>query len=283
MLTLLAFATLAPGTYQLAVIAAANGADSEQATMSVTVSAVTAGAPPIFFAAVGEHSCALTTDGTAYCWGYNGGGGLGNSDTSFTNPTPLAVSGGLAFESLSISKVENLTCGLATGGEAYCWGNNDRGQLGDGTTTPRLIPTRVAGGLLFTSIAVGNSHVCAVDRRWHGLLLGDVAEWRVRRRIRRAAPDAVDRGAGSDFSERGRGQRLHLCAVENGRCVLLGPGRAGPARQRSRGQQHRAGGGLGRAGVSIARGWESVGVRPNERQHRLLLGQLLVRDARRRS
>ena len=47
-------------------------------------------------------------------------------------------------------------------GAAYCWGDNDHGQLGDGTTTPHSFPAPVAGGLTFKSIAVGDAHVCGV-------------------------------------------------------------------------------------------------------------------------
>ena len=55
--------------------------------------------------------------------------------------TPVAVHGGLVFSSLTAGYVH--TCGLTTGGAAYCWGYNAYGQLGDGTTTNRSVPTRV--------------------------------------------------------------------------------------------------------------------------------------------
>jgi alpha-tubulin suppressor-like RCC1 family protein len=120
------------------------------------------GAPQIKLVATGAHSCALTTAGAAYCWGFNGDGQLGNNERSIVNPTPVAVAGGLTFQSLSLSKVEGVSCGLTAGGAAYCWGDNDQGQLGDGTTTRRLTPTPVSGGLTFRSLAVGNGHVCGV-------------------------------------------------------------------------------------------------------------------------
>ncbi|MEE9185128.1 MAG: serine/threonine protein kinase, partial [Acidimicrobiia bacterium] len=49
-----------------------------------------------------------------------------------------------------------------TGGEPYCWGRNRDGQLGDGTTTPRLTPTLVSGGLSFASLSAGLRHTCGV-------------------------------------------------------------------------------------------------------------------------
>jgi hypothetical protein len=48
------------------------------------------------------------------------------------------------------------------GRRAYCWGQNDGGQLGDGTTTDRLTPTPVVGGLTFTSLAIGNADACGI-------------------------------------------------------------------------------------------------------------------------
>ena len=54
------------------------------------------------------------------------------------------------------------TCGVVSGGEAWCWGFNFSGQLGDGSQTMRLSPVRVSGGLLFNSVTGGNSHTCGV-------------------------------------------------------------------------------------------------------------------------
>jgi hypothetical protein len=91
------------------------------------------------------HTCGLTTEGQAYCWGYNWVGQLGTGGGhSFT---PTAVSGGLVFTQISAGRYH--TCGLTTEGQAYCWGYNFHGQLGDGTMTNRSTPTPVYGGLTF--------------------------------------------------------------------------------------------------------------------------------------
>ncbi len=94
-----------------------------------------------------EHTCGLVSDGTAYCWGYNGSGQLGdgtsgvNWDNSADRTVPVAVSGGRTYMALVAGNVH--TCGLATGGRAYCWGYNQFGQLGDGTSTKRTVPVAV--------------------------------------------------------------------------------------------------------------------------------------------
>ena len=159
-----AAATLAAGAYPIVVDAAAAGASPQREALSVAVSAP-ADRPPLDLVVAGEHTCALTTTGAAYCWGFNGHGELGNGAVGIVNATPVAVAGGLTFQTLSVSKVTGVTCGLTASGAAYCWGQNDGGQLGDGTKVDRLIPTPVAGGLAFTSIAVGNAHACGVEMR----------------------------------------------------------------------------------------------------------------------
>jgi alpha-tubulin suppressor-like RCC1 family protein len=113
-----------------------------------------------------RHTCGVTTDGAAYCWGHNANGTLGASTSEKCannvpcSTSPVAVSGGLTFSSISAASTS--TCGVTPSGDAYCWGNNLSGQLGDGTTTSRSAPTAVAGGLEFTSVSAGYQHTCGV-------------------------------------------------------------------------------------------------------------------------
>jgi alpha-tubulin suppressor-like RCC1 family protein len=115
-------------------------------------------------ASVGEiHSCGLTAGGAAYCWGHGWEGQLGYGGNDFTRSTPVAVSGGLVFQAISAASAGSRhTCGLTTGGAAYCWGKNDVGQLGDGGGTNQWTPVAVLGGLVFQSISAGSSHTCGL-------------------------------------------------------------------------------------------------------------------------
>lgn len=86
------------------------------------------------------HACALLADGSAYCWGQNLHGQLGDGTTQNRN-TATRVAGGITFRSLEAGGA--LTCGFATDGTEYCWGFNQNGQLGDGTRESRPTPTAV--------------------------------------------------------------------------------------------------------------------------------------------
>lgn len=111
------------------------------------------GGPALTAIAVGDgfHSCGLTAQGSAYCWGRDGSGRLGlgspapepcgfEGRESCSN-SPLPVAGGHTFKSISAGL--EFTCALSLEGDAYCWGDNSRGQLGTGDRTPTRAPVRV--------------------------------------------------------------------------------------------------------------------------------------------
>lgn len=167
-----------------------------------------------------DHACALGESGAAYCWGDAASGQLGTGATARDTcdfrwgaprpeaypceRRPVAVSGGLKFQSLSAGG--NSTCGVTTAGEARCWGSsnwlrsttpaavfggrkvrtistaedhaciltpegrahctgsNFYGQLGDGTTADRVAPVEVATALTFVSLDVGGFTTCGISR-----------------------------------------------------------------------------------------------------------------------
>ena len=106
------------------------------------------------------HTCGLATDGTAYCWGWNRDGQLGDGNNE-DRATPIQVQGnGRIF--VAIEAGGGHTCALAGDGAAHCWGFNMNGQLGDGSATSRSTPAPVSGTLQFATLTVGSSHACGV-------------------------------------------------------------------------------------------------------------------------
>jgi alpha-tubulin suppressor-like RCC1 family protein len=109
----------------------------------------------------GQHTCALTTTGAAYCWGDNNAGKLGTGTTGGAGLVPAPVTGKLAFA--SIRAAEGHTCALTSAGVAYCWGDNSYQELGDSTKGGSSnYPVAVAGGLSFSTIAASGYHTCGL-------------------------------------------------------------------------------------------------------------------------
>jgi len=142
----------AVGGGSAAVIATSEGmSDTAAVTVTVlTLASVTAG---------DLHSCAVTTNGAAYCWGHNEYGQLGDGSL-LSRAIPTAVAGGLAFAGLATWEFHS--CGVTTAGAAYCWGVNGNGKLGDGSTTSSTVPVAVTGGLTFSAVATGWAHTCGL-------------------------------------------------------------------------------------------------------------------------
>ncbi|HUL02392.1 MAG TPA: hypothetical protein VLV16_04060 [Gemmatimonadales bacterium] len=107
-----------------------------------------------------SHGCGVTAAGAAYCWGGNYHGALGDGTTTKERSTAVRVAGGVTFAAVSVGS--GTTCGLTAAGAAYCWGDNQFGEIGDGTTTDRATPVAVAGGVTFAALSAGSLHTCGV-------------------------------------------------------------------------------------------------------------------------
>ncbi|MBL8684691.1 MAG: hypothetical protein JNK05_36280 [Myxococcales bacterium] len=187
------------------------------------------------------HACVRRSSGQVLCWGSNRFGQLGDG-TTIDRAVPAAVAGLTDAESLSTH--ENHTCARrASSTQLLCWGANESGQLGDGTSTNRLVPVAVAGFSASWLVSAGRAHTCASNSDggiycWGANGNGELGDGTTTPRL---APVAVLGASGAlQLSAGGhtciqRSNRHILCWGANGRGQLgdgttVDRGRAGPIR-----------------------------------------------------
>ncbi len=134
----------------LVIVLASLGPARPQPTSAAVTLAISGG---------GQHTCALLSDGTAKCWGWNGYGQLGDG-TTVEHHTPVAVSG--LTDAIAISAGTSHTCALLNDGTAKCWGWNGYGQLGDGTNVERHTPVTVLGLGNVIAVDAAGGRTCAL-------------------------------------------------------------------------------------------------------------------------
>jgi alpha-tubulin suppressor-like RCC1 family protein len=133
-------------------------------TLSTTIPVqVTGGLSFTSISAGTAHTCGVTAPGTAYCWGANATGdlGIGPVTDTLAHATPQPVAGGFTWRSVRVG--DTMTCGTATSGLSYCWGNNLYSLLADGAWTKYSpVPALVWGGLRFRVLSPHGDHACAL-------------------------------------------------------------------------------------------------------------------------
>ena len=137
-----------------------------------------------------SHTCAIATDGTAWCWGTNKSGQLGSSQSAGFNsasslvPAPVALpSPPAALPLTSISAGVSHSCAIDANGSAFCWGNNIWGQVDASkicqtpcNPQPFTLPLTFPGPHTFAAISAGESVTCGITSGsvvcWGSSLLG---------------------------------------------------------------------------------------------------------------
>ena len=218
------------------VAAVGSGAANITATAGGRVGTAAVAVSPRFGAAAftsvtagGGHTCALTANGRAYCWGRDDNGQLGvappsticlpDQGPSPCGLVPFPVDGGLSFTQLTAGEAH--TCGLTSDGSAWCWGSNSDGQLGDGSFTSRHAPVAVSGALKFASIEAGDLLTCGVTTTgavwcWGANSKGQLGDGTT---TRRSTPVTVTAPAGVFFQQvvsGGSDHRDFTCALTVG-------------------------------------------------------------------
>ena len=176
-----------------------------------------------------DHTCGVTVDNNAYCWGRGRYGRLGNG-SSENSMVPTAVSGGLSFESVNSGMAH--TCGITTEGDGFCWGRNEDGILGNDSVESSPVPVPVSGGLKFGSLNAGSATTCGIATSgdaycWGASDFGNLLGLGDDDRDRKFSPALV--AGGFDFKPQSISVGLdHVCAISTAdEAVCWGRGRYG--------------------------------------------------------
>lgn len=166
-------------------------------------------------AAGAQHACAVTATGAAYCWGNNGSGQLGNGSTTESHtPVMVNLSSGVSFVKVTAGAVHS--CGLTATGDAYCWGGDGVGQLGNGSAGLSLTPVAVSlpAGVSFSDLTSGDSHTCGLTAAGEAYCWGEDGQHQLGNGPAGSSdvPDAVILPAGESFAFITAGA-FHTCAL----------------------------------------------------------------------
>ncbi|MEM9487587.1 MAG: hypothetical protein AAGC55_00515, partial [Myxococcota bacterium] len=164
-----------------------------------------------------RHSCLKKDDGTLWCWGRNGSGEVGIGSVSFKEETPIEIDA-LGDDVVEVSSGYAHTCARKRNGALWCWGNNVRGQLGDGTTHKRTLPIHLeALSDDVAQVGLGRRHSCAVKTDGSLWCWGDNSQGQLGdgTRHKRKEPTQVS-GLDSGIATVSTGTRASsTCAVDN--------------------------------------------------------------------
>lgn len=206
-----------------------NGTSQRLDPVAVIATGVLSGKTVTSISAGSEHTCAIA-NGQAFCWGNGSDGKLGNGGTtnSLVPVTVTQASGVLLGKTVTgVSTSYNHTCVVADG-QAYCWGNNFFGQLGNGNTSNSSDPVPVTGllsGKTVTNISAGAQHTCAVaDGQaycWGDGSSGRLGTGNYNQQLNPSLVDVSGVFSGKTVTSVGASSH-NSCAIANGRAYCWG-------------------------------------------------------------
>jgi alpha-tubulin suppressor-like RCC1 family protein len=161
--------------------------DGTTTTRTSPVPVMGLGGPVTQVSAGDDHTCALKSDGTVWCWGGNVLGQLGDGTTS-GRATPAAVPA-LGSAVVEVSANDQFACARKTDGTLWCWGGNTDGELGNGTLNNATTPVQVTAlGNSVAEVSAGDNGGCALKTDgslwcWGSNFHGNVGDGTTTRRL----------------------------------------------------------------------------------------------------
>lgn len=141
-----------------------DGSNTNRSVPVLVLGGAVAGTTVARVAAGQDHSCAVTTTGAVSCTGSNYWGQLGDGSQTYSNLHVPATGGALSGQSASLISVGAAhSCVIAALTWASCWGFNNTGQVGDGSTDNAITSPRWVATQGYLSIDAGEMHTCAVS------------------------------------------------------------------------------------------------------------------------
>jgi hypothetical protein len=168
------------------------------------------------------NTCAFGSLGNLWCWGTNANGLLGDPASTPSVYAPIRLGMPIRFDSLRLNRTT--ACGIDSQLITYCWGRNQNGEIGDGTTIDRWNPTRVASSVPFVAL----SGSCALASSgaaycWGANGMGHVGDGTTTDRL---VPTAV--AGGLRFKSISTGNRVNCGISTAGRVYCWGDGQLVP-------------------------------------------------------
>lgn len=117
-----------------------------------------------------DHTCGVLRDGTAWCWGANRRGQVGNGTTSDSVPAPVEVLGGRRY--IAVAAGQEFTCAIERGGTVWCWGDAGFHQFATADSTFSATPVQVPLLEPALSLGAGGQHACVVTVTKHVICWG---------------------------------------------------------------------------------------------------------------
>ncbi|MFH2007134.1 MAG: protein kinase [bacterium] len=202
-----------------------------------------------------HHSCALLRDGSVWCWGDNRYGQLGNGARDPGKTRPVRVAGLRKAAQLAVGGFH--ACAVDTEGHVWCWGRNDVGQLGIGSTEAQPSPKQLTKLSAVKSITAAGAHTCGVDAKGGAWCWGNNASGQLgdtTSRLRFEPVKVVGLSAVSTLSAGGGYLGGHTCATDTrGNLYCWGNNLSGQLGHREPADAHQKPQRLERIGGIVAR------------------------------